>query len=55
MIRDKIEDFNNLDLSIINNKRRKEKLPEICKEDVIKIKDDIENLLIALKESVADE
>lgn len=55
MIRDKIEDFNNLDFSIINNKRRKEKLPEICKEDVIKIKDDIENLLIALKESVADE
>ena len=49
MIRDKIEDFNNIDLSIINDKRRKLGMKEIKEDDIVKIKEDIDNLLFSLK------
>lgn len=44
-MRDKFEDFSHIDLSIINAKRKKEGLPELTDDDLVKIKVKISCLL----------
>lgn len=45
IMRDKFEDFSHIDLSIINAKRKKEGLPELTDDDLVKIKVKISCLL----------
>lgn len=55
MIKEKFQDFNNVDLSIINDKRIKEGMNELKDDDIVKMKEDVDNLLFALKGGVSDE